>query len=289
MSEPGVIEEPLHFGEGGRLFGVLTLPAEHTRHVSRDRPVFVLLSAGLLHRVGPVRLHVRLARELAALGFSTLRVDLAGVGDSAQRAGVSNQQSVAADFEEIARVLESRLGHASMVVGGLCAGADNAIRLSLTDQRVVGLLLLDPVCFSEEGFNASAAMARFLNPSRYLAWLKRRFRAKSLPFVERWAPIDGLALRDLPTSGQIRAALEAVRDRGGRVLSVFTQYAFHNYYNSQGQLARVAKVDGSERFCTEVFWPQVEHTYMLDAHRRRLIKEVTTWAEGFAQDSRKPQ
>ena len=44
--------------------------------------MFVFLSAGLLHRVGPHGLHVRLARELAQMGFSSLRVDLAGTGDS---------------------------------------------------------------------------------------------------------------------------------------------------------------------------------------------------------------
>lgn len=280
-----MIEEPLHFGEGGRLFGILTLPAGHSQVETRPTPVFVLLSAGLLHRVGPARLHVRLARELAGLGISTLRVDLAGVGDSAQRPGVSNQQSVAADFAEIASALDLRLGGAPLVVGGLCAGADNAIRITLADTRVVGMLLLDPVCFSEEGVNASAVMRRYLNPGRYLAWVKRRFKAKSRPFHERWAPIDGLALRDIPTSEQVRTALEAVRDRGGRVLSVFTQYAFHNYYDAQGQLARVAKVDGTERFCTEVFWPEAEHTYMLDVHRRRLIKEVTSWAQGFIHEA----
>lgn len=285
MSDPPLIEEPLHFGEGGRLFGILTLPAEQTTTAVGNIPVFVLLSAGLLHRVGPARLHVRLARELAAVGLATLRVDLAGVGDSSQRPGVSNQQSVAADFEEIRRVLESRLGRTPLVVGGLCAGADNAIRITLTDPRVVGMLLLDPVCFSEDGFNPAATMARYLNPGRYAAWIKRRFKAVSPSFRERWAPIDGLALRDIPTTEQVRGALEAVRDRGGRVLSVFTQYAFHNYYDRHGQLGRVAKVDGAERFCTEVFWPEAEHTYMLDVHRRRLIQEVRTWAAGFVAEN----
>lgn len=281
-----MIEEPLHFGDGGRLFGVLTLPAEQAQAASGEAPVFVLLSAGLLHRVGPARLHVRLARELAGIGLRTLRVDLSGVGDSTPRTGMTNQQSVAADFEEIGRAVESRLGRTPMVVGGLCAGADNAIRITLTDPRVVGMLLLDPVCFSEDGFNVSAAVARYLSPVRYLAWVKRRFRATSSSFRERWAPIDGLALRDIPTSEQVRTALEAVRDRGGRVLAVFTQYAFHNYYDSPGQLARVTKIAGSERFCTEVFWPEAEHTYMLDVHRRRLIQEVTTWAAGFVEGSR---
>ena len=84
-------------------------------------PVFVFLSAGSLHRVGPYRLYVRLARELARMGFSSLRVDLAGVGDSPARRGMTNQQSVAADFAEIASVLDARLGRVPFVLAGLCS------------------------------------------------------------------------------------------------------------------------------------------------------------------------
>ena len=43
-------EEPLQFGENGRLFGILTLPDTPVRSASA-RCVLVLLSAGLMHRV----------------------------------------------------------------------------------------------------------------------------------------------------------------------------------------------------------------------------------------------
>src|SRR6185295_15161162 len=99
MPDQVLTEEPLQFGQGGRLFGILTLPSMTARN-AQELPVFVYLTAGLLHRVGPYRLHVRLARELAHMGFSSLRVDLAGTGDSPGRPGLTNQQSVEADFEE---------------------------------------------------------------------------------------------------------------------------------------------------------------------------------------------
>jgi len=58
---------------------------------------------------------------------------------------LTNQQSVAADFEEILGVLESRLGRLSLVLAGLCSGADNAMTLALNEPRVVGMVLLDPI------------------------------------------------------------------------------------------------------------------------------------------------
>ena len=269
------MEEPLQFGEGGRLFGILTLPSVPL-HDLQQRPVFVFFNAGLLHRVGPHRLYVHLARDLARMGFSSLRVDLAGKGDSPAQPGLASQPSAAADYAEIVRVLESRLGPGPRVLAGLCSGADNAIRLSPRDPRVVGLLLLDPVCSPDAGFGTRAFILRYTNAARYVAWLKRRL-AQPEGIQER---VDLMAVRDVPTPEQLRSAFESVRERNGRVLSVFTQYALE-FYNQAGQLGRVLGVEGYERFCTELFWPQAEHTYTLDLHRRRLTELIRTWAGGF--------
>jgi len=280
MSDPVLIEEPLQFGEGGRLFGILTLPSVPF-HNPQELPVFVFFNAGFLHRVGPHRLYVHLARDLSRMGFSSLRVDLAGKGDSPSRPGLMNhQQSAAADYEEILRVLESRLVPGPLVLAGLCSGADDAIRLSPKDSRVVGLLLLDPVCSPDDGFGTRAFVLRYTNTARYVAWLKRRFEAPSPEFREKKEEVDPLSIRDAPTQEQLRTAFESIREREGRVLSVFTQYAL-GYYNQAGQLGRVLGVDGYQQFCTELFWPHAEHTYTLDLHRRRLMEVIKTWAGGF--------
>lgn len=272
-------EVPLQFGEGGRLFGILTLPSMPS-HNAQALPVFVFLSAGLLHRVGPSRLHVRLARELAKIGFSSLRVDLAGTGDSPGRPGLTNQQSVAADYKEIVRVLESRLGRLPLVLAGLCSGADNAIRLTPKDPRVAGMVLFDPICFPDDGFRVRAVFMKYTNPARYIAWLKSRFKVLTTPLGEREEDVDPLTFRDLPTREQLRAAFESIREREGRVLSVFTQYALQ-YYNRAGQLGRILDVEGYQQFCTELFWPQAQHTYPLELHRRQLMDEIKTWAGGY--------
>lgn len=280
MPDTALTEEPLQFGEGGRLSGILTQPGMSSGNV-RERPVFIFLNAGFLHRVGPSRLYVRLARELALMGFSSLRVDLAGKGDSLRRPNLTNRQSVAADFEEIKGVLDSHLGGVPFVLAGVCSGADNAIRLTLNERRVVGLVLLDPVCFPNDGFGvrARATFVRWTSPARYIAGFKNRFRA--LTTKDGWTRNDPLDQRDFPTQEQLRAALKSIREREGRVLSMFTHYAFRGYYNQAGQLGRVIGVEGYHQFCTELFWPQASHTYSLELHRRRIIEEVKTWAANY--------
>ena len=45
----------------------------------------VIFNAGAVHRVGPNRMTVTLARRLAAMGLPSLRFDLEGLGDSVLR------------------------------------------------------------------------------------------------------------------------------------------------------------------------------------------------------------
>ena len=48
MPDDTLTEEPLQFGEGGRLFGILTMPSVPPRN-AQELPVFVFLSAGSLN------------------------------------------------------------------------------------------------------------------------------------------------------------------------------------------------------------------------------------------------
>ena len=281
-----MMEEPLQFGEGGRLFGILTRSAQQPENTPKDA-VFVFINAGLLHRAGPHRLHVRLARALASKGINSLRIDLGGLGDSLAKPGVMYPESVAVDFADVSELIESEFDNPSITLFGLCAGADNAVKLAIDNPKVRGMVLLDPVCDKDDGFEtrqgqfaARALKTKAATPSRYVSYVKRRVQS----LAQRNSGNDGdksstdsLSLRSLPTSEQTRTAFEALRDRQGKVLSIFTSYALR-YYNEQGQMRRVLGVDGYEQFCREVFWPHARHTYPLESHRLTLINEIIDWA-----------
>ena len=274
-----MIEEPLQFGEGGRLFGILTLPDERSSG-SADSPVFVFLSAGLLHRIGPRRMYVRLARELAQLGIRSLRVDLSGKGDSAPSANLPPHAATARDYEEISQVLNSRLGPVQHIVGGLCSAADDAIRLAPGNEQIVGLLLLDPVCDRDSGFRARQLWHKFTTPYRYVRWIRRKLGTSRYASSRGLDDVDNRALRDFPSPAEMRAAFESIRGRNGHVLSVFTSYA-SDYYNDTGQLGRVLGVDRYQEYCTEYYWPAAEHTFTLGRHMNMLIASIKSWANGL--------
>ena len=121
----GEVRETLcRFGADRHLFGVLSQPAAGT-----DRPAVIMLNAGSIHHVGPSRLYVRLARELAQDGIASLRLDHEGLGDSVLRAdGVENEPYAASAMDDLraAIALLQEHGHRRFILLGLCSGAHTA-------------------------------------------------------------------------------------------------------------------------------------------------------------------
>ena len=111
----------------------------------------ILLSAGTVHRIGPHRWYVRLARRFAALGFSVLRVDLSGIGDSGAPAGCAENlcypRDMLADVDEAMRLLSARTGAQRFVLAGLCSGGDITFQKALADPRVASAVIVNPRTF----------------------------------------------------------------------------------------------------------------------------------------------
>ena len=113
-------EEAVCLGENGSLVGVVTLPPAKPK----SDIAFVLLNAGLIHRVGPKRLYVRLARALASLGFIVLRFDLSGLGDSDyRRDDLPEEESVRRDVRQAMDFLNQEKDVKGFVLMGICAGS----------------------------------------------------------------------------------------------------------------------------------------------------------------------
>ncbi len=132
------------------LFGIVSEPAALPEH---DLPTIVLLNAGSTYRVGPGRLNVFLARELAARGYRTLRMDLRGLGDSVvAEATRENDCYPASAFDDLQRAidaLEARYGVRRVVLLGLCSGAYAAFQAAaqFTTPVLVESVLVNPLTY----------------------------------------------------------------------------------------------------------------------------------------------
>lgn len=144
---PGVVERAVVVGGERRLFGILAEPATPP---SRRRAL-LLLSAGAMHRIGPNRLYVGLARRWAALGHAVLRLDVSGIGDSQPAPGAPENvvyTDVANDdVKQAVAFLRQQTGISEVHALGLCSGGYNAFKAAVADAQLDGVVLINPLVF----------------------------------------------------------------------------------------------------------------------------------------------
>lgn len=141
-------EQAVLFGESNPLVGVVADPAAEN---DRPRPAVILLNPGIVHRVGPGRIYVKIARALAAAGFVVLRFDFAGIGDSAVRCDkVPFPTSAIQEAQAAMDFLHTTRGIADFILMGGCSGATVSLDVACHDRRVIGSVLMNFPVFDEE-------------------------------------------------------------------------------------------------------------------------------------------
>lgn len=143
----GCVETALHFGQDGRLFGILCDP-----DTGPSSQVVIIVNGGRDPRYGASRQGVEFARRLARSGISSLRADFAGLGDSLGPAGTENMLSHSftdrtADIRAMINALQAR-GYRKFTVQGICSGAYHAFHAALAEPRISGLMLVNQPLFT---------------------------------------------------------------------------------------------------------------------------------------------
>ena len=139
----GFREDAVRFGAGQALFGVLCRPARRRA----DAPAFVLLNRGLNPHIGWRRVSVDHARALAHSGVTSLRIDVAGVGESRDAPGrpanLIYSPGLLQDISAAVDVLAA-CGHRRIALAGVCSGAFMALLAARDDPRVTDVVAVNP-------------------------------------------------------------------------------------------------------------------------------------------------
>lgn len=281
------VEKALTFGPDKSLVGVATLPSS-----PRDgAPFVVLLNAGLMHRVGPFRMSVELARHLAAHGVGTLRFDLSSIGDSPARPGLSPEQAAVADCRDAFDLAAERFGATRFVVAGLCTGAMNAHRAALADERVVGMCLLDGYAYKTLSYDLQRVARHLESPEAVLSGVKSLFRkAKQAigheapaPASEPSPPSDeriGIFYQEWPPAEAVQGELERILGRGVKALFVYTG-GWDGFVHPRQFEEMFPALRHRERAKVRYF-SEADHTYYLRSQREEMQREVLGFVEGLA-------
>jgi pimeloyl-ACP methyl ester carboxylesterase len=259
-------ERALRFGRAQHLVGVAGLPPAAQGGVG-----VIVLNAGLMHRIGPFRLHVELTRRLNALGYPTLRFDLSTLGDSGASAQAgSREQQIRADVADAMALLGHQAGCTRFVLVGLCRGAQSAHTAACTEAGVAGAVFLDGYIYRTAGFRLRHYLPRLLSPARWRGFLARKLRQAIEPEEASFGSV-------YPPRKQVRGELAAMLARGLRFYFLYSggigeQFnhprQFRECYGRSVACHPSVRMDLLEG---------TDHTYTLLCDRQRMFDHVEGW------------
>ncbi len=142
LKAPGACEFPIFLGDDSPLFGIVCRPDAPRG----DRQGVLFLNTGAVPQAGMNRMWVSMARKFAALGITSLRFDISGVGDSPRRqatgSGPPNMAEACADVAAAISWLKAQ-DCSSVTLIGFCWGAQLACNVALADSRVTRLIMIN--------------------------------------------------------------------------------------------------------------------------------------------------
>ncbi|KRG68957.1 alpha/beta fold hydrolase [Pseudoxanthomonas dokdonensis] len=248
--------------DDGLAYGILTRASGPAKGVT-----LVLLNAGLIHRPGPFRFHVHLARALAEEGFNVFRFDQPRVGD----AGSGSHATAGALFKQVLDTLQTATADTQFAIGGICSAADQAWRLALADQRVTSLVLIDGMAVQNIWFRVGQLrlmLGRGIR--RWPGMLKRFLAARD---VDAPGVMD---FRDWSEPAQFREEAALLLQRGVKILGFYTGGVSY-YLLHRRQLDATFGRSRRHPGLTLLFRPDVDHILFSTVQRERVIQRIRAW------------
>jgi pimeloyl-ACP methyl ester carboxylesterase len=269
----------------------------------------VLFNSGSVHNVGPHRIYVTLARDLAARGFACFRFDLEGIGDSVRRGpGRENHpypDTAIADALTTLSYLKERFGFKRFIAMGICSGAHTAFHAALHGDQlpIAEIVLINPLTFRwVEGLSLStsvqfADMASYRRSARDSSNWMRLLRGKV-----GIAKLSRVALTHMMTTG--KAHMEAIRDTLFPALASQLSRDLNRLFAikcqitvvlSDGEPGRDILLAGAKRTASRAFKtgqirvhaiPKADHTFSQSRSRRDVIARLNALLSEGSGESR---
>lgn len=272
------------FGSERHLVGTVTLPAE----AGATRIGFVIVNAGVIHRIGPHRWHVKLARHMAGLGFPSIRFDPAGLGDSrVPRDATSFKEQAVRDVRDAMDHLQQVAGVSEFIVGGICSGAENGFNTALTDPRIVGLWMLDGFAFptARTRWRRYTLKLHGMSVTQIAAGVVRKLAALAgrgvggSPAAE--LPQASQKVGGSPPAEEFAGKLQAIVDRRVPVYILYSGSIVH-LFNYADQLNERFAGRPFLRAIEVLYRPDIDHTVTTRACQAELTRLLAQWTQGVA-------
>ena len=286
-----MIEQSIRFGDGAGLIGTLCLPQPAGKNYLPPQAGIILFNAGIVHRIGPHRINVRLARSLAKLGIPSLRFDLAGLGDSARADGTLGfEQQAVKDIGFAMSTLGDATGLQKFGLFGFCSGAFHSFNTALVNPRVAGIMLFDAYRFS----TTKSTMLRFMLRLRQHGLLTSLQRLATKIFTSirgiltrsaneniRFRVSDLTFIADSISKKTFAEGVRKLLDRGTDVSMTFAGDGFE-VYNYANQFRDALRGYGIAHRIPTTFFPDIDHVATGIHAQKVLIDHLVVWCDKIA-------
>lgn len=282
-------EQTLTFGPQQHLVGTLT-PASPIAGLPGDEPppvVALLTNAGVIPRVGPHRMNVRLARWLAGFGIPSLRFDLSGLGDSG-RPGTTlpAMQQFVADTRAAMDLAGRRFGCQRFLMIGFCSGGDVAQLVAMEDERLQAILLWDSYVYPDRRAKLRGLLHRVrrhgpVSTAQRLARYLQRTRAAAA----EGGGADGAGTpaifgrTRMPPRDEFGTRIATLADRGVEIFFVYSG-GEPDFYNHRHQFHEMFEPYGFTDRVAYEYLPQADHTLTQPHAQQALAGLVQRWVQG---------
>jgi len=268
------MNQAIVFGKYDHLVGVANI-AQATTKKSTEQVAMILITAGMLHNVGPFRLYVDIANSLETQGISSLRFDISGIGESL---GVGSSgksiERAASEASEAMDYLSKNHGIKKFVVFGLCSGADDSVQTALNDERVIGVITLDGLGYKTPKF---ARNQRLFLAKKILLFNNWKSKISSITGLKP-PPVslaEGGDIREFPeTAEQASKEIQQLVDRGTQLHFIYTGGT--DYYNYAKQLYDMLPYVNWKGTESTRYFPHMDHVILLCEDRQEMVAEITT-------------
>jgi len=277
LSGGAIVEEVVSLGPRD-LFAIVSRPAGDTT----VRSSVVLADTATSYRIGPARIWVELARDLARAGHRVTRFDHYDLGDSPGGSYADGPRYYNAacvrDVREAVAACDLRPDGVPLVMIGHCSGSWASL-MAARDVHPDALYLVNPLIWTSTpptmGPSVTGAAARAAGTAS-LSW-KARHWVRSRPTVRRSAQAARDVLVRIGVLGSVDALLTGLARGGTRVTSAVGTVELEHY-------RRFQRYGGQERLAAE---PRVrldvavhdDHALKTRAVREHLLTEMPRWIE----------
>jgi alpha-beta hydrolase superfamily lysophospholipase len=249
------------------LSGITTQPSNGIDRL----PTLLFLDVATEHHIGPSRLWVQLARDLAEHGFRSIRFDFSGQGDSPYSV-LPPPYDLAKCTGELSDVISSlsQAETANVVIIGLCSGAYHALEVA-SRRSVAGVCAISPILdyVNPSDLPVATNVMAIRRP-----WVRALGAHPAVKKLQRKLPrVTWQALDRLGVVTSAAHALVDVVDRGANTLVICGERDARPFQQRGHWLLRQAYRSGRFRFERV---DGMDHSLLLSEAREHAYKLIYT-------------